>query len=856
MVNLGLKNKKIILETKNKLIIDLKNNKNGYLFSKNYTKFIDKQIKEIVSALDTSEEEFTLIAVGGYGREDVAPFSDIDLLLIYKRQNKFIKNLISQLNNTLWDSGLDISISYLTIKQVINDSKQDIKTLTKFLESRYLYGSTDLFGEHTRSIKILIGRLNPLKLSKKKLEELFLRHDNALGTKSTLEPNIKEGVGCLRDIHTLIWISGFLFDVRKIEELLPLNILAKLEIDELKTCWRFLITVRSLNHYLNQSKSDVVSIENQLKIAKILKYKDKAYKIRKKELGVEKFMKDLFSYITKISQLLNVFYSKLPEELISSTIFQQGAKVKNYKSKDFKITKSFLDFKNYSFNSLSSNWLNLLNESLNNDILVHPRVIGQLREHYKKIVPKLKTKDFDIIRSIIISQKNPVRILRHLNDSRILNAIFPEFGRVWGQVQYDIYHQYTTDEHLIVTLHHLHELIKMPFNKELYEQLTDKPAIHIALLFHDIGKRGPKSHSIYGKELTAKILKRLPVSESERNIILWVIENHLLMSDTAFKSDTTDPGVVANFIQTVNTSEKLNILYLFTICDIAAVGPERLTEWKIALLKQLLFRSKDFLFQGLDIKQSSQKIAKNNIVRFENFCSDKPELLNFLKLQNKNIPLAFWQNMGFNLIRELLTEYENFSNGEWGHYISFDKNTNNEYSQVVIITKTRPGILKDIVKGISNSQLNILGAQINSLFNGDVIDVFWVSNFKNQSISRKEEKDFIRQKIGKSIESSDIILKENLFKKISPIEIESSVSVDNELSSKTTTVQVVTSDKPGRLYKILEAFYEIQQNVLSAKISTLGEKIFDIFQITDSKGKKITNSEDIKNIKKKIMSVL
>ena len=133
MVNLGLKNKKIILETKNKLIIDLKNNKNGYLFSKNYTKFIDKQIKEIVSALDTSEEEFTLIAVGGYGREDVAPFSDIDLLLIYKRQNKFIKNLISQLNNTLWDSGLDISISYLTIKQVINDSKQDIKTLTKFL---------------------------------------------------------------------------------------------------------------------------------------------------------------------------------------------------------------------------------------------------------------------------------------------------------------------------------------------------------------------------------------------------------------------------------------------------------------------------------------------------------------------------------------------------------------------------------------------------------------------------------------------------------------------------------------------------------------------------------------------------
>ena len=852
-----LKQIKKNIQLKKKVLIEkIKSPKNGFTYSYNYTNLIDKSLIDLINYIDPKDKEYCLIAVGGYGRSDVAPFSDIDLLFIYSKKNKNIKIFISKLNNALWDIGLEIGISFLTINEALKDSKKEIKTLTKFLESRYLLGNRELYNEYLRNIKILTGRLHPLKLSKQKLQELFIRHNNALGTKSTLEPNIKEGVGCLRDVHTILWISNFLFDVRKVDELELLNILSSTEIRELKRSWEFLITVRSLNHFFNQSKGDIISIENQLKIAKHLKYKDVNFKSRKKEMGVEKFMKDLFLHITKISEILNLFYSKLPEELIISTIFQQGSKIKSYKNKNFKITKGFLEFKKYDLENITLNWLSLLEESLNKNILVHPKVLDSLRKNHQKFPAKLKVKDFKIIRSIITSNNNPVRILRHLNDSRMLNAIFPEFGRVWGQVQYDIYHQYTTDEHLILTLHHLHELIKIPFNKELYEQLTDKPAIHIALLFHDIGKRGPKSHSIYGKELTAKILKRLPVSESERNIILWVIENHLLMSDTAFKSDTTDPGVVANFIQTVNTSEKLNILYLFTICDIAAVGPDRLTEWRIALLKQLLFRSKDFLFQGLDIKQSSQKIAEKNIVRFENFCGDKPELLNFLKLQNKNIPLAFWQNMGFNLIRELLTEYENFSNGEWGHYISFDKNTNNEYSQVVIITKTRPGILKDIVKGISNSQLNILGAQINSLFNGDVIDVFWVSNFKNQSISRKEEKDFIRQKIGKSIESSDIVLKENLFKKISPIEIESSVSVDNELSSKTTTVQVVTSDKPGRLYKILEAFYEIQQNVLSAKISTLGEKIFDIFQITDSKGKKITNSEDIKNIKKKIMSVL
>ncbi len=578
--------------------------------------------------------------------------------------------------------------------------------------------------------------------------------------------------------------------------------------------------------------------------------------MRKKELGVEKFMKDLFVQITKISGILNIFYSKLPEELLSATVFQHGNKVKNYKNKNFKITKGFLDFKKYDLKNLYLNWLPLLSESLEKNILVHPKVLSLLRKNYSRIKPQLKLQNYEIIRSIITNKKNPVRILRHMNDTKILNAIFPEFGRVWGQVQYDIYHQYTTDEHLILTLHHLHDLIKDPFNKNLYETLKEKDVLNISLIFHDIGKRGPKSHSIYGKELTAKILNRLPANNKEKKMILWMIENHLLMSETAFKSDTSDPEVIGNFIQTVNTLEKLNSLYLFTICDIASVGPERLTEWRIALLKQLLIRSKEFLFQGLDIKESSKTIANQNIIRFEKYCDDKPELLKFLQAKNKNLPLSFWQNMGFNLIADILGEYKNYNNKKWGHYISFNKNTNPQYSRIVIITKTREGILKDIVKGVSNSQLNILGAQINSLSNGDVIDVFWVSNFKNQSISRKEEKLFIRENIGKAIESTEINLKENALNGSSPIIIESSISVDNELSSKTTTVQVTTSDKPGRLYKILEALYELKLNVLSAKISTLGEKIFDIFQITDGSNKKIQKEEDIKKIRKKIMSVL
>ena len=307
---LSLMLKKKYKQKRNTLFNELISSNDGFKFNNHHTKLVDSIVREIVENINQKYyvEDFSLIAVGGYGREDLSPKSDVDLLFLYKKSNKNIKNLITELNNNLWDVGLEVGISFLTLKQAIIDSKKDIKTVTKFAESRHLIGDEDYYGEFVRSIKILIGRMNPLKLSEKKLLELVERHDYYLGIKSNLEPQIKEGIGGLRDIHTIIWVSIFMFNILKLEDLIQINIFTSKEIKELRSAWKFLLTVRAFIHLFNDSKGDSLSIENQLKISKKLSYRN-----NQKEKGVERFMKHLFVNIAKIESLLNTFYSKLPE---------------------------------------------------------------------------------------------------------------------------------------------------------------------------------------------------------------------------------------------------------------------------------------------------------------------------------------------------------------------------------------------------------------------------------------------------------------------------------------------------------------------------------------------------------------
>ena len=843
--------KKKYLEGRDMLFGSLIKNNNGVLFNKSHGNLVDKLIIEIVKDIQITfpVSDFCLIAVGGYGRHDLSPKSDVDLLFIYKKSNKNIRDFITQLNNTLWDIGLEVGISFLTIKQALIDSKKDIKTITKFVETRFIIGDEIQYGEFVRSIKILIGKQNPLKLSELKLIELVERHDYRIGIKSNLEPNIKEGIGGLRDIHTILWVSIFMFNIYKLEDLTSINIYTKEEIKELKNAWKFLLTIRAFIHLFNESKGDVLSIENQLKISKKLSYKDK-----NKEKGVEVFMKDLFVNVAKINSLLRAFYSKLPEDLIIKTIYKRKPTKTKSLEKEFIIEKGFLNLKNNTPKNLQLKWANVFEKSLEHNLLIHPRFLKTVEEKRKVLKKTTDKQHIQSFLNIVVSKKNPIQALHDFNDTQLFSEIFPEFGRVWGQVQFDIYHHYTTDEHLLLTLHNLNELRQKSFYNEIYSRLSSREALHIALLFHDIGKKGPKSHSVYGTELTNKILKRLPVSQEVKELTLWLVEHHLVMSDTAFKNDTQSSEAIAKFTSIANTEEKINSLFLFTLCDIASVGPNILNEWRISLLRSLFYNAKDFLQRGLDTKtysSSVQESLKKSVLQQSDISLKK-----FINKSIKEFPAPFWEAFSSRMIVDIFKIYQKNKKAKVINSVNFLNYENKEYSAVVVTSKNRPGILKDIVSGFTHSQSNILSSRIISLNNNQVIDVFWVTNFFNKGVLDLNEQKRTAKHVMSALDQKDFKPLQSFTQDQQKLAVNPQITIDNEMSKQVTTFQILSGDRPGLLMDILGVFHDKQISVQSAKISTYGEKVFDIFQLTNSNNQKIKDTKLLKSIENNLISIL
>ena len=843
--------KKKYLEGRDMLFGSLIKNNNGVLFNKSHGNLVDKLIIEIVKDIQITfpVSDFCLIAVGGYGRHDLSPKSDVDLLFIYKKSNKNIRDFITQLNNTLWDIGLEVGISFLTIKQALIDSKKDIKTITKFVETRFIIGDEIQYGEFVRSIKILIGKQNPLKLSELKLIELVERHDYRIGIKSNLEPNIKEGIGGLRDIHTILWVSIFMFNIYKLEDLTSINIYTKEEIKELKNAWKFLLTIRAFIHLFNESKGDVLSIENQLKISKKLSYKDK-----KKEKGVEIFMKDLFVNVAKINSLLRAFYSKLPEDLIIKTIYKRKPTKTKSLEKEFIIEKGFLNLKNNTPKNLQLKWANVFEKSLEHNLLIHPRFLKTVEEKRKVLKKTTDKQHIQSFLNIVVSKKNPIQALHDFNDTQLFSEIFPEFGRVWGQVQFDIYHHYTTDEHLLLTLHNLNELRQKSFYNEIYSRLSSREALHIALLFHDIGKKGPKNHSVYGTELTNKILKRLPVSQEVKELTLWLVEHHLVMSDTAFKNDTQSSEAIAKFTSIANTEEKINSLFLFTLCDIASVGPNILNEWRISLLRSLFYNAKDFLQRGLDTKtysSSVQESLKKSVLQQSDISLKK-----FINKSIKEFPAPFWEAFSSRMIVDIFKIYQKNKKAKIINSVNFLNYENKEYSAVVVTSKNRPGILKDIVSGFTHSQSNILSSRIISLNNNQVIDVFWVTNFFNKGVLDLNEQKRTAKHVMSALDQKDFKPLQSFTQDQQKLAVNPQITIDNEMSKQVTTFQILSGDRPGLLMDILGVFHDKQISVQSAKISTYGEKVFDIFQLTNSNNQKIKDTKLLKSIENNLISIL
>ena len=540
----------------------------------------------------TAGERIAVIAVGGCGRGEMAPFSDVDLLFLtpYKI-TAWAESVIESVLYILWDLKLKVGHASRTIDDCIRLGREDFTIRTSLLEQRFLAGHEPLAIELGEKLQSDLFDGTEREFIAAKLEERDTRHKK-YGLRYMVEPNVKEGKGGLRDLQSLFWIAKYIHGVKDAAELVPLGVFRPEEFDRFIQAEDFLWATRSHLHLATRRATEQLTFDMQVDVAERMGYQDRAGR-----RGVEIFMQDYFRHATAVGDLTRIFMTKLeathlkPEPLLQR-LFRRKRKVKAgyvviHNRLDIADPDTFLDNK--------LNILRLFEEGLRTGMLIHPDAMRLVTANLPLIDDTMR-RDPEaqrIFLDLMLKHGNPERALRRMNELGVLAAFVPEFQHIVAMMQFNMYHSYTVDEHIIQCIATLAQIEKgelveeLPVASGILKEGINRKVMYVALLLHDIAKGRPEDHSILGAQMTRKIAPRLGLTKQDTETVEWLIRYHLLMSDTAQKRDIADPRTVRDFAKAVQTVKRLDLLTVLTVCDIRGVGPNVWNNWKAALIRAL-----------------------------------------------------------------------------------------------------------------------------------------------------------------------------------------------------------------------------------------------------------------------------
>jgi len=550
----------------------------------------------------TSSEKISVLTVGGSGRGEMAPFSDIDLLFVtpYK-QTAWGESLIESVLYLLWDLGLKVGYSVRTISECLRLGREDITIRTTLLETRYIWGEAELARELEEKLwSDLFSKTGP-EFTEAKLQERSARHKQQ-GARYVLEPNIKEGKGGLRDLQTLFWIGKYLYGAKTPAELIDHGVLTQTEFDIFERAEEFLWTVRCYLHLHAGRPSEVLTFDAQFDIAAKLGFEDSAG-----QRGVERFMQQYFRHATAVGDLTRFFLTALETKHVKQAPSFRQAIFNVFSSNTvpdvadgFRVENNRLHVERDSFFQRDPvNILRLFAEGLRTGVLLHPGAMLLVKANLHLIDEKMRRDPVanKIFLDLLLGTNNPERPLRRMNELGVLGAFLPEFERIVAMMQFNVYHHFTVDEHTIQCISNLSMIERgeltedLPVASGILSEGVNRRVLFVALLLHDIGKGLPEDHSIAGARIAERICPRLGLSDDECETVVWLVRQHLLMSDVAQKRDISDARTVQDFAREVGSRVRLKLLTVLTVCDIRGVGPGVWNNWKAVLLRHCLART-------------------------------------------------------------------------------------------------------------------------------------------------------------------------------------------------------------------------------------------------------------------------
>ncbi len=840
------------------------------------TSLIDNLIINLFNYVkDTKESknfnEVLILALGGYGRGELAPKSDIDLLFLVKDKNlSKIKShdsekLIHEILYFLWDLGFSVGHSTRTVNQTFDYAKEDITFLTSLIDNRFLIGNKKLYESFEKTFQIFKKNYNTFEFIKSKLIEADQRHKKFGSSRFVIEPNVKEGKGGIRDIQTLIWISKFAYNSKNIYHLLESGVFIKKELYILSNSYKFLLSTRCYLHLLSKRENDNLDIESQIEISKLVGFRQKDF-----QRPVERFMKRYYIAAKNIGSLTRIFFSVIEDKFKKSIRFNFFFRnsVNLEKPFIFKRKKIAIENKTY-FLKKPELIIEIFHISHFKNLEIHPETLRLITDCSKLIRKKQvnsKTSN-KLFLEIISSETNPRPILRLMNDTNVLGNFIPDFKKIIGLIQHDMYHHYTVDEHTFFAISNAHELKNdnLNFGTELASKLIFEidrfDLLTVSLFLHDIAKGLEGDHSLNGSIIAKNLCLRLGLKNDDAEIVSWCVLNHLYLSETAFRYDLNDKKIIENSTKKINTIKKLNLLFVLTICDINAVGPGVLTDWKGSLLIELYNKIKMDL-DYKEVKKTPEKSEKKSEHLFNEIKS-----LNILKddeAQNYiiNFPDNYWQMFNLKQMLDQVILFKKMLDSKVKFIFEIYNNLNSNVSELIVIAPDNFGLFSKISGILSSSNVNIISAKIITRSDGFAIDYFVINNKMDMAISEKniQQKIFRRLKDGlEGVYDFEIELDKRFNEspsKIKKINAPIRVYIDNDTSDDFSILEVNCKNAPGVLFKITQSISKLNLQIYTASISTYGTRVTDIFYVKDLFGQKIIDEIKIKQVRDNLLEVL
>jgi len=824
------------------------------------------------SRAPSQAEHMALVATGGYGRGLLAPASDIDLLfLLPYKQTAWGESVAETLLYCLWDMGLKVGHATRSIDECIRQAKADMTVRTALLESRYLFGDAKLHDVLTARFDKEVVQGTAPQFVAAKLAEREERHRRAGQSRYLVEPNVKDGKGGLRDLHTLFWIAKYVYRVREPEELIQRGVFDRDEYKLFRRCEDFLWSVRCNMHFVAGRAEERLSFDIQRDIAVRLGYTEHPG-LR----DVERFMKHYFLTAKHVGDLTAILCAGLEERQAkpAPVLSRVIARLRPARSRrslgdsdDFIIDNNRINITRAEvFAADPVNLIRLFYLAQKHNLAFHPEAMRAVTRSLKLIDAKLRA-DAEANRlflEILTSKAEAETVLRRMNEAGVLGAFVRAFGRVVAMMQFNMYHHYTVDEHLIRCIGALNEIEQggnreVTLASELMRTINPqhRTALYVTLFLHDIAKGRTEDHSIVGARIARRFCPRLGLSAAETELVAWLVEVHLVMSTVAQSRDLSDRRTIENFAAVVQSLERMKLLYILTVADIRAVGPGVWNGWKAQLLRTLYYETEPVLTGGFSEVNRAERVAAAK-AEFRAALGDWPaaELEAYIA---RHYP-AYWLKVDLphKLMQARFVRASEASGQTLATSVGFDAGRG--VTEITVCAPDHPWLLSILAGACAVAGANIVDAQIYTTTNGLALDTISVS----REFERDEDEARRATRIGDAIEKAvrgQIRLPEVVPKRTPPkgrlraFAIEPEVTINNQWSHRYTVVEVTGLDRPGLLYELTATLSKLNLNIASAHVATFGERVVDVFYVTDLVGAKIASPTRQAAIKRPLIAL-